>query len=60
MMADLASRFSVPAPAIHPRAVENLLRVIICRELSDADPITKSKHGGTDRWRKKQNDWEDR
>jgi hypothetical protein len=49
MKADLASRFSVAAPAIHPRAVGKLHRVTICREFSDADQIIKSEHGGTDR-----------
>ena len=36
-------------PQIHPRAVGKLHPVTICCELSDADQIIKSKHGGTDR-----------
>jgi hypothetical protein len=40
-------RALVPAArAIHPRAVGKLHRVIVCRELSDADQIIKSKKGG--------------
>ena len=49
MQGDLASRFKVrSARAIHPRAVGRLHRIIICRELSDADQIIKSEQVGTD------------
>ena len=52
MEGELGLPFQCPQRAqIHPRAVGNLYRVIICRELSDADQIIKSKHGGTDRRR---------
>ena len=47
------------ALAIHPRAVGKLHRVIICRELGDSHQVIKSKPGGTDQRRKKQNDRED-
>jgi hypothetical protein len=40
-------RASVSRPQIHPRAVGNVHRAAICRELSDSNQLIKSEHGGT-------------